>query len=81
MAKENDALEVVGAHDLAPIERALEEIRYKFSRGEAPVNIPARGGVTAIKHFPAREARLAPVRTPPLDANRDSRFRARAKSP
>ncbi|MFB3921623.1 MAG: DEAD/DEAH box helicase [Terriglobia bacterium] len=60
MAKKTDALEVVGAQNLAPVERALEEIRDKFSRGEAPVNTPARGGVTAIKHFPAREARHAP---------------------
>jgi len=55
-----EALEVVGAKGLAPVERALEEIREKFSRGDAPVAAPARGGVTAIKHFPAREARHAP---------------------
>jgi DEAD/DEAH box helicase domain-containing protein len=45
---------------LATVQSALEEIRDKFSRGEAPVAAAARGGVTAIKHFPAREARLAP---------------------
>ena len=52
--------EGTAATSLAPVERALEEIRDKFSRGEAPVAAPARGGITAIKHFPAREARLAP---------------------
>ena len=60
MAGKIEALEVVGAKGLAPVERALEEIREKFSRGDAPVAAPARGGVTAIKHFPAREARHAP---------------------
>ncbi len=60
MAKETDALELIGTHDLAPLENALEEIRAKFSRGEMPVAAPGRGGVTAIKHFPAREAKLAP---------------------
>lgn len=60
VARKNEALEVVGTQNLAPIERALEEIRDKFSRGDAPVAAPARGGVTAIKHFPAREARHAP---------------------
>ena len=45
---------------LATVQSALEEIREKFSRGDAPVAAPARGGVTAIKHFPARDARLAP---------------------
>ncbi len=58
--RETKSLEIVGNHSLAPVERALEEIREKFSRGEAPVASPARGGVTAIKHFPAREARHAP---------------------
>jgi DEAD/DEAH box helicase domain-containing protein len=58
--QETKSLEIVGAQNLAPVERALEEIRDKFSRGDAPVNMPARGGVTALKHFPAREARLAP---------------------
>jgi len=43
---------------LATVQSALEEIREKFSRGDAAV--PARGGVTALKHFPAREARHAP---------------------
>jgi len=54
------ALELVGAQEPAPIERALAEIRDKLSRGESAVASPARGGVTVIKHFPAREARLVP---------------------
>lgn len=37
---------------LATVQGALEEIREKFK------GFPARGGVTAVKHFPAREARL-----------------------
>ena len=46
---------------LATVQSALEEIREKFSRGDASVSrrTPA-GGVTALKHFPAREARHAP---------------------
>ena len=46
---------------LATVQGALEEIREKFGRGEASVSrrTPA-GGVTAFKHFPAREARPAP---------------------
>ncbi len=59
MTKKTDALELVRARDLAPVQSALEEIRDKFSRGIAPVEAAARGGVTAIKHFPAREAKLA----------------------
>jgi len=55
VAQESEALANVGAQGLAPVERALEEIREKFK------GLPARGGVTAIKHFPAREARLAPL--------------------
>ena len=39
---------------LATVQGALEEIREKFK------GFPARGGVTAVKHFPTREARLAP---------------------
>lgn len=37
---------------LATVQSALEEIREKFKGS------PARGGVTALKHFPAREARF-----------------------
>jgi len=51
---ESTALANVGARDLVPVESALEEIRQKFK------GAPAQGGVTAMKHFPAREARLAP---------------------
>ncbi len=36
------------------VEGALEEIREKFR------TTPARGGVTAVKHFPARPAQLVP---------------------
>ncbi len=36
------------------LQGALEEIREKFKGS------PARGGVTAVKHFPAREARFEP---------------------
>jgi DEAD/DEAH box helicase domain-containing protein len=60
MVNKSDSIELLGARDLAPLQSALEEIRSKFSRGEMPVASAARGGVTAIKHFPAREARLVP---------------------
>jgi DEAD/DEAH box helicase domain-containing protein len=40
---------------LAPIPSALREIREKF-KGPA-----ARGGVTVLKHFPARQAKTAPI--------------------
>ena len=40
---------------LAPIPSALREIREKFKGS------PARGGVTVLKHFPARDARTAPI--------------------
>ena len=42
------------AEGLATVQEAIEELREKFRA------LPARGGVTAVKHFPAREARLAP---------------------
>jgi len=58
--RDTKSLEIVGAQEVAPIVRALEELREKFSRGDMPVAAPVRGGVTALKHFPAREARLAP---------------------
>ena len=45
MKEKTNSLEIVGAQELAPVERALEEIREKFSRGDAPVAAPARGGV------------------------------------
>ena len=41
MKQETEALDVVGAQGLAPVEHALEEIRDKFNRGEAPVAAPA----------------------------------------
>ena len=40
---------------LAPIPSALKEIREKFKSSVA------RGGVTALKHFPACEARTSPI--------------------
>ena len=40
---------------LAPIPSALQEIRERF-KGPA-----ARGGLTVLKHFPAREAKTAPI--------------------
>jgi DEAD/DEAH box helicase domain-containing protein len=43
-----------GEQSFAPLHEALEELRNKSG------NLPARGGVTAIEHFPQREARLAP---------------------
>jgi DEAD/DEAH box helicase domain-containing protein len=52
--RESEAIATVGARGLAPVESALEEIREKFK------GLPARGGVTAVKHFPAREALCVP---------------------
>jgi DEAD/DEAH box helicase domain-containing protein len=49
-----DALASFRAHDLAPVESALKEIEEKFRASRA------QGGVTAIRHFPAREPRVAP---------------------
>jgi DEAD/DEAH box helicase domain-containing protein len=48
-------LRTAAGEGLVPIQSALEEIREKF-RGS-----PARGGVTVVKHFPAREAQTAPI--------------------
>jgi len=48
------ALANVDAQSLAPVQVALEEIRGEFK------GFPATGGVTTVKHFPARAARLAP---------------------
>ncbi len=45
---------------LATVQGALEEIREHLGRGRGAASLAARGGVTAIKHFPARSARLAP---------------------
>jgi DEAD/DEAH box helicase domain-containing protein len=54
MEPKSDALASFRAHDLAPVESALKEIEEKFRAGRA------QGGVTAIRHFPAREPRVAP---------------------
>jgi DEAD/DEAH box helicase domain-containing protein len=48
-------LRMADEEGLAPIPSALREIREK-SKGS-----PARGGVTVLKHFPARDARTAPI--------------------
>ena len=45
-----ETLASVPARDLAPVESALKEIEEKFRASRA------QGGVTAIRHFPAREA-------------------------
>ena len=58
MSGKSEALANVGtpaAAGLAPIQSALEEIREKFKGSTA------RGGVTVLKHFPAREAQIAPI--------------------
>jgi DEAD/DEAH box helicase domain-containing protein len=50
--QETKSLAAAGTQGITPVQGALEEIREKFK------GFPARGGVTALKHFPAREARL-----------------------
>jgi DEAD/DEAH box helicase domain-containing protein len=50
--QESKSLAAAGTQGITPVQGALEEIREKFK------GFPARGGVTALKHFPAREARL-----------------------
>ncbi len=52
METETNALTTL--KDLATVQGALEEIRSKFTGS------PSLGGVTAVKHFPAREARTVP---------------------
>jgi DEAD/DEAH box helicase domain-containing protein len=54
MESKPDPLASFRAHDLAPVESALKEIEDKF---RAP---RTQGGVTAVRHFPAREPRTAP---------------------
>ncbi len=54
MESKADALASFRPHDLAPVESALKEIEEKF---RAP---RTQGGVTAIRHFPAREPRVEP---------------------
>ncbi len=48
------------AGPLATVQGALDEIRDKLGKGDARLALAARGGVTAAKHFPARDAQLAP---------------------
>ena len=60
MHPETRALTATDSKALAPVESALEEIHQKF---KAP---GGRGGVAALKHFPARAARSAPF-PPDLD--------------
>ena len=61
MESKSDTLASFKAPNLAPVESALKEIAEKFR------NSRAQGGVTAIRHFPAREARMAefPSNLPP----------------
>jgi DEAD/DEAH box helicase domain-containing protein len=54
MESKADALASFRARDLAPVESALKEIEEKFRASRT------QGGVTAIRHFPAREPRVAP---------------------
>ena len=54
MEPKHDALASFQAKDLAPVESALKEIAEKFRATRA------QGGVTAIRHFPPREPRVAP---------------------
>ncbi len=54
MEQNSQTLASFESHNLAPVESALKEIAEKFR------NSRAQGGVTAIRHFPAREARTAP---------------------
>jgi len=52
-----EALASFRAHELAPVVSALKEIEEKFHASRA------QGGVTAVRHLPAREARLVPLPT------------------
>ncbi len=54
MESKADALASFRARDLAPVESALKEIEEKFRASRT------QGGVTAIRHFPAREPQVAP---------------------
>jgi DEAD/DEAH box helicase domain-containing protein len=54
MDPKSDALASFRAREMAPVESALKEIEEKFRASRA------QGGVTAIRHFPAREPRVAP---------------------
>ncbi len=55
MELQTEAMAKIQSQGLAPVENALKEIAEKFQAGRA------LGGVTAIRHFPAREPRLAPL--------------------
>ncbi len=55
MELQPEALAKLQTHELAPVENALKEIAEKFHAGRA------QGGVTAIRHFPAREPRVVPM--------------------
>ncbi len=55
MELQTEALTKFQAQDLVPVESALKEIAERFRAGRA------QGGVTAIRHFPAREPRVAPL--------------------
>jgi DEAD/DEAH box helicase domain-containing protein len=50
-----ESITPLGARPIASVKNVLDEIGEKF-KGSA-----ARGGVTAVKHFPAREAVLVPL--------------------
>ena len=52
--RESEAITSVGERGLARVESALKEIQDKFK------GLPALGGVTAVKHFPARAALCVP---------------------
>ncbi|MGE5325741.1 MAG: DEAD/DEAH box helicase [Deltaproteobacteria bacterium] len=49
------SLGTTGARQLATVAAVIEEFREKYQYA------PARGGVTAIQHFPARDAKLVPL--------------------
>jgi len=53
MATEHDSLAKIPAESLATVESALEEIQGRGANRE--------GGVTAVRHFPARSARFLPL--------------------
>ncbi len=54
MKTETEALSRPADLAIASVDLALQEIREKFK------GFPARGGITAVKHLPAREAQLVP---------------------
>jgi DEAD/DEAH box helicase domain-containing protein len=54
LREHTEALARLASRPEATVQSALKEIEEKFK------NFPARGGVTAIKHFPERPPKLAP---------------------